>query len=67
MTIKRGKYKLEIIPSDASRTNALAAPTNGGMTRTVHESVSARVRYLFTVGDKVIMDMTCSSSGYERG
>ena len=67
VTLTRGRYKLEIIPEDASCVNVLAAPTDGGMSRAVHESVSARVRYLFTASGKTVFDMTCQSSGYEKG
>ncbi len=43
----------------------LSAPQSGSMSRTIHESAAARVRYCLVKGDKTIFDFTASHAGFE--
>lgn len=55
ITIKKGKYVLQITATDRE-DHPLAAPTNGEMTRTIHESPSWKTRYRFVHKKEVIFD-----------
>lgn len=66
LVIERGKKKLTVT---ALSTNArpLAAPDMGEMSRTIHESPAAKVRYEFTDGGRTLFDVTSEVAGFETG
>ena len=47
------------------RSRPLKAPVLGDMSRTIHESLSAVVRYRFWEGDRLLFDHTDSRSSFE--
>lgn len=61
--IKKGKYVL-LVTATNRVNHALAAPDDGDMTRTIHESPSCPVRYLFTYKGETIFDRVCAA-GFE--
>ena len=63
--IARGRYALEITSAEDGGASVLAAPSDGGMSRTVSEVASGKARYVFTDGGKVLLDMTCEGASHE--
>ena len=62
--IRQGKYRLEVELLNEQR-QALHAPVEGRMERTIHESLCAEVRYLFLHGDHLLFQHTDSNAGFE--
>ena len=62
--IRQGKLRLEI---DVLRTRGLPlrAPVQGKMTRTIRESLCARVRYRFFIRDRLLFDHTDDRASFE--
>ncbi|MGN0614108.1 MAG: tocopherol cyclase family protein [Porcipelethomonas sp.] len=64
VTVKQGDFKLT---AKLLRKNAqpLAAPDNGLMSRTIHESASCKVYYQFLYKGKVLFEFTSSRASFE--
>ena len=62
--IRQGAYHLtaELLSGDG---RPLRAPSAGAMTRTIHESLSARVRYRFWIGSRLLFDHIDENASYE--
>lgn len=67
VTIRQGKYRLQAELLEA-QGQALHAPVEGRMERTIHESLCARVRYRFWCGKELLFQHTdpCASFEYSR-
>lgn len=63
-TIRQGKYRLEAELLEA-RGQALHAPVEGRMERTIHESLCARVRYCFWRGQDLLFEHTDRYASFE--
>lgn len=64
--IEQKSFKLHVkLLSPAAKP--LQAPAKGNMTRTIHESASCSVRYLFTCNDETIFDITLPDASFEYG
>lgn len=64
--LSQGKYRLEAQLLDQN-AQPLRAPADGNMDRTVHESLCARVRYRFWIGETLVFDHTSLHAGFEYG
>ena len=66
--LRQGKYRLEVQLLE-QKAHPLRAPADGEMSRTVHESLGARVRYRFWQGEELLVDHTdaCASYEYAKG
>lgn len=62
----QGKYRLEV-QLLGQNAQALRAPSNGNMSRTVRESLCAKVRYRFWRGGELLLDHTDSHASFEYG
>ena len=62
--IRQGKYRLEVELLN-ERRQALRAPVEGRMERTIHESLCAEVRYRFWHGDHLLFQHTDSNASFE--
>ena len=62
--IRQGKYRLEVELLNEQR-QALRAPVEGRMERTIHESLCAEVRYRFWHGDNLSLQHTDSNASFE--
>ena len=62
--IRQGRYRLEAEVLEG-RGHPLRAPSAGAMTRTIHESLSARVRYRFWIGSRLLFDHIDENASYE--
>ena len=62
--IAQGNYRLAVELLE-ERSRPLGAPVLGDMSRTIHESLSAVVRYRFWEGDRLLFDHTDSRSSFE--
>lgn len=62
--LRQGRYRLEVQLLE-QKAQLLRAPSDGNMNRTVHESVSAKVRYLFWRGGELLVDHTDAQASYE--
>ena len=62
--IRQGQYRLEVELLN-ERRQALRAPVEGRMERTIHESLCAEVRYRFWHGDHLLFQHTDSSASFE--
>ena len=62
--IRQGKYRLEVELLN-ERRQALYAPVEGRMERTVHESLCAKVRYLFWHGKDLLFQHTDGNASFE--
>ena len=62
--IRQGKYRLEVELLNEQR-QALRAPVEGRMERTIHESLCAEVRYRFWHGDHLLFQHTDSNASFE--
>ena len=60
----QGKYRLEVELLE-QKPQPLRAPSDGNMSRTIHESLCARVRYHFWQGDRLLFDHTDDSASFE--
>lgn len=65
IAVRQGKYLLmaELLEG---RGQALKAPRDGGMDRTVRESLGAKVRYRFWLGDSLLFDHVDTNAGFEQ-
>lgn len=64
VVIRQGDYTLTVELKD-SADELLQAPDKGAMTRRIRESISSRVRYLFTKDNKVIFGFTSDCASFE--
>ena len=62
--IRQGKYRLEVELLN-ERRQALHAPVEGRMERTVHESLCAKVRYRFWHGKDLLFQHTDENASFE--
>ena len=62
--IRQGQYRLEVELLNEQR-QALRAPVEGRMERTIHESLCAEVRYRFWHGNHLLFQHTDSSASFE--
>ena len=62
--LRQGKYRLEVELLH-QKPQPLRAPSAGNMSRTIHESLCARVRYRFRQGDELLFDHTDAHAGFE--
>ena len=62
--IRQGQYRLEVELLN-ERRQALRAPVEGRMERTIHESLCAEVRYRFWHGDNLSLQHTDSNASFE--
>ena len=62
--IRQGKYRLEVELLN-ERRQALRAPVEGCMERTVHESLCAKVRYRFWHGKDLLFQHTDENASFE--
>ena len=62
--IRQGKYRLEVELLN-ERRQALRAPVEGRMERTIHESLCAEVRYRFWYGDSLLFQHTDLNASFE--
>ena len=62
--ILQGQYRLEVELLNEQR-QALRAPVEGRMERTIHESLCAEVRYRFWHGDNLSLQHTDSNASFE--
>ena len=62
--IRQGKYRLEVELLN-ERRQALRAPVEGRMERTIHESLCAEVRYRFWHGDNLLLQHTNPNASFE--
>lgn len=63
-SLRQGKYRLEVELLQ-QEPQPLRAPTKGNMSRTIHESLCARVRYRFWQGNELLFDHTDNSASFE--
>lgn len=63
-SIRQGKYRLEV-ELLRKRDQPLRAPVNGGMERTIHESLCAEVRYRFWRGKALLFQHEDSYASFE--
>lgn len=64
LILKQGKYLLQIDISNNSGQK-LFAPSNGKMTRTIHESPCCTARFRFHQNSKLLFDMTSHNTSLE--
>ena len=62
--VRQGKYHLEVELLN-ERRQALRAPVEGRMERTIHESLCAEVRYRFWYGDSLLFQHTDLNASFE--
>lgn len=62
--IRQGRYRLEIDVLSAQGLS-LRAPVQGEMTRTIRESLCAKVRYRFWDQEQLLLDHTDDGAGFE--
>lgn len=60
----QGKYRLEVEFLE-QKAQPLRAPSDGNMSRTIHESLCARVRYRFWQGNELLFDHTDDNASFE--
>lgn len=60
----QGEYRLEVELLQ-QEPQPLRAPTEGSMSRTIHESLCAKVRYRFLQGDELLFDHTDDNASFE--
>lgn len=63
-SLRQGKYRLEVELLE-QKAQPLRAPSDGNMSRTIHESLCARVRYRFWQGDRLLLDHIDDSASFE--
>lgn len=64
LEIRQGQYRL-IVEVEPNRGHALAAPQQGFMVRTIHESPSLSARFRFMVHDHLMIDSISKRTSYE--
>lgn len=60
----QGKYRLEVQLLE-QKAQPLRAPADGNMSRTIHESLCAKVRYRFWHGRELLLDHEDDHAGFE--
>ena len=65
VVVKQWRTTLEITVENATNMHPLNAPDDGNMSRTIHESVAATVRYKMTRGKRVVFDVVSTRAAYE--
>lgn len=66
VVLEQGKYRFELQCLD-NNAHVLHAPQQGGMTRSVHESLNSTVRYRFSQSGRLIFDLLSKEAGFELG
>lgn len=64
VSLCQGKYRLEVDLLE-QKPQPLRAPSDGNMSRTIHESLCARVRYRFWQSNALIFDHTDDNASFE--
>jgi tocopherol cyclase len=64
--LEQGPYRLELRCLKYN-SFALRAPSSGGMTRSVHESLNSKVRYRFYQSGQLVFDLLSEEAGFELG
>ena len=62
--IQQGRYRLEVELLE-TQPHPLRAPASGTMVRTIHESLCAKLRYRFWIGEKLLFDHTDHCGSFE--
>lgn len=62
--LSQGKYRLEVQLLE-QKAQTLRAPSSGDMSRTIHESLCAKVRYRFWQDGELLLDHTDAHAGFE--
>lgn len=62
--VQQGALRLEVELLEAA-PHPLSAPVSGGMTRTIHESLFAKIRYRFWKGNHLLFDHTDLQASFE--
>ena len=66
LIIKQRRKLLEIQSLDTDKNSReLFAPKNGDMNRIIKENLAATVRYKFSIGKKIIFDVTSNNAAHE--
>ena len=60
----QGKYRLEVQLLN-QKAQPLRAPADGDMSRTIHESLCAKVRYRFWQDGELLIDHTSAHASFE--
>lgn len=63
-SLRQGKYRLEVELLE-QRAQPLRAPSDGNMSRTIHESLCTRVRYRFWQSNELLFDHTDDCASFE--
>lgn len=63
-SLRQGKYRL-VVELLEQKPQPLWAPSKGNMSRTIHESLCARVRYRFWQGNELLFDHTDDNASFE--
>lgn len=63
-SLHQGKYRLEVDLLE-QKPQPLRAPSDGNISRTIYESLCARVRYRFWQGNELLFDHTDDSASFE--
>lgn len=64
IVIRQGNKRLTVKCLER-RSHPLAAPTTGGMSRTIHESAACRVSYRLCENDKTVLDFESNRAAFE--
>ena len=64
ITVKQGGYEFTAERLEKN-VHPLFAPTNGDMSRTIHESASCKARYRFSHKNKVLCDFDSEKASFE--
>lgn len=64
--VTQGSYKLQVSLVEG-KPQALRAPTMGDMARTIQESPVCKVRYTFSKGKEVLLDVLSDKASFEWG
>lgn len=64
LVIEQGNKRLEIDVIQEEH-HPLQAPINGSMSRVIHESPQCKGRFLFTVNNQILIDLTSSQVSFE--
>ncbi|WP_312645589.1 tocopherol cyclase family protein [Hydrogenoanaerobacterium sp.] len=64
LVIKQGRYLLTI-KTDGKDAHALYAPSQGGMTRTIHENNSCTAHFVLKEGNHIVFDLYSKNTGFE--
>ena len=62
--VRQGRLRLKVTALDR-QSQPLLAPHQGGMARTIHESLTSTVRYQLYAGHRVLLNRTSSRASFE--